>query len=396
MMGLQFTGHAPFHTVYLHGIIRDGDGSKMSKTLGNVIDPLDVMDEFGTDAIRFTLLTGSTPGNDMNLSLERVAANRNFANKLWNATRLVLLSLERAPAAHEAPPAPTAADEWILTRAERVGVDVNRLFENYQFGEAGRQVYEFFWSEFADWYLEIAKLQLDQGDGRAWLTANTMVEVLDLCLRLLHPFTPFVTEELWGHLRQACQGHPAGFEPELGWQEALIVAKWPDQFDFSKEIQENAESFELVMDLIRAIRNIRSEREVPASRLIGASVGAGEHLGLIESQRETIAALARIDGDRLLISKTIEQPPQSAAPLVVGPIEAFLSLAELLDPGAEQSRLEGELKEVEAQIARLEKLLGSEFSEKAPAEVVEKERDRLMTHRATRDRIRDQLKGLGG
>lgn len=394
MMGLHFTGQAPFHTVYLHGIIRDAHGRKMSKTLGNVIDPLDVMDEFGTDAIRFTLLTGSTPGNDMNLSLERVAANRNFANKLWNAARLVLLSLDRAPGAPAEPPAATAADKWILARVNQVGQDVNRLFENYQFGEAGRQVYEFFWSEYADWYLEIAKLQIEQGGGRAWLTAQTMVEVLDLCLRMLHPFTPFVTEELWGHLKQACRSHPAGLEPSHGWQEALIIARWPDEFRTDEQDRAAIESFQIVMDLIRAIRNLRSERGVAPGRTIGAQINAGKHYELMQSQRETIAALARVDPDRLSIHEMLEQIPEQAAPLVVGPVEAYLPLAELLDIEAERARLQAELGEVQEQIERLENLLESEFSRKAPDSVVDKERERLLSYRATRERIKGQLEGL--
>ena len=203
MMGLEFTGEVPFTIVYLHGLVRDEHGRKMSKTLGNVIDPLEVMDEFGTDALRFTLLTGSTPGNDMNLSLQRVEANRNFANKLWNAGRLVLMAIERAPAKAPEAVEPTMVDRWILARLNVLLEDVDRLFHSHQYGEGGRQVYEFFWGEFADWYLDIAKLQLKEREARAWLTAKTMVFVFDTCLRLLHPFTPFVTEELWGRLKAA-------------------------------------------------------------------------------------------------------------------------------------------------------------------------------------------------
>ncbi|MBI2977041.1 MAG: valine--tRNA ligase, partial [Chloroflexi bacterium] len=198
MLGLEFTGQAPFDTVYLHGLVRDGDGRKMSKTLGNVIDPLQVMDEFGADALRFTLLTAATPGNDMNLSLQRVEGNRNFANKLWNAARFIIGNLDKCP---EAPtpvgerdtggePDRTLADRWIRGRLAQVTAGVNRLFENYQYGEAGRQVYDFFWSEYADWYIEIAKLQLAEGGQRARLTLDTLAAVLDQTMRLLHPFTP--------------------------------------------------------------------------------------------------------------------------------------------------------------------------------------------------------------
>ena len=216
MDGLEFTGSVPFETVYLHGLIRDEHGQKMSKTKGNVIDPLIVMDELGTDALRFTLLVGSTPGNDMSLSIKKVEANRNFANKIWNAGRFVIGALSQVPAAPAGPPDWTLADSWIWARLQGLVRDVDRLFSTYQYGEAGRQIYDFFWSEFADWYLEIAKLQIaesikgaGQGGDRAFYTAYTLVRVLDASLRLLHPFTPFVTEELWGHLKQSAQARSA-------------------------------------------------------------------------------------------------------------------------------------------------------------------------------------------
>ncbi len=188
----------------------------MSKTLGNVIDPLQVMDEFGADALRFTLLTGSTPGNDTNVSLPRVEASRNFANKLWNATRLVLSAMERAPERPTARPEPTLTDRWILARLAHVRRDVDRLMASYQYVEAGHQLHEFIWGEYADWYLEASKLQMDESPGRAWLTTSTLVAVLDHCLRMLHPFMPFVTEELWQHLRRAGLASQGGVRPARG------------------------------------------------------------------------------------------------------------------------------------------------------------------------------------
>ena len=177
MDGLEFTGEAPFHTVYLHGLIRDEHGQKMSKSKGNVVDPLVVMNEMGTDALRFTLLVGSTPGSDINLSLKKVEANRNFANKLWNAGRFVLGALEQAPDTPAREPVWTLANSWIWARLQDLVRDVDRLFSTYQYGEAGRQIYDFFWGEFADWYVEIAKLQLAEGGDRAFWTAYTLVRV---------------------------------------------------------------------------------------------------------------------------------------------------------------------------------------------------------------------------
>jgi valyl-tRNA synthetase len=199
MDGLEFTEEVPFHTVYLHGLIRDEHGRKMSKTYGNVIDPLNVMDELGTDALRFTLLVGSTPGNDMNLAVSKVEANRNFANKVWNAGRFVISAVSNQRSAISEKAEYTLADSWIWAKLQELVRNVERLFQTFQYGEAGRQIYEFFWSDFADWYVEIAKGQLAEGGARAYTTADTLARVLDMSLRLLHPFTPFVTEELWGH-----------------------------------------------------------------------------------------------------------------------------------------------------------------------------------------------------
>ncbi len=203
MSGLEYTGQVPFHTVYLHGLVRDEHGHKMSKTKGNVIDPLIVMDEFGTDALRFTLLVGSTPGNDTNVGLKKVEANRNFANKLWNAGRFVISAVSNQQSAVSEMAEYTLADSWIWSRLQQLIRDVERQFQNFQYGQAGQQIYDFIWSDFADWYVEIAKQELNEGGARAARAADTLARVFDISLRLLHPFTPFVTEEIWGHLHSA-------------------------------------------------------------------------------------------------------------------------------------------------------------------------------------------------
>ncbi len=207
MSGLEYTGQVPFHTVYLHGLVRDEHGHKMSKTKGNVIDPLIVMDEFGTDALRFTLLVGSTPGNDTNVGLKKVEANRNFANKLWNAGRFVINAIEGlgdqelgTSSESLATDSYSLADSWIWAKLQQLTRDVERQFQNFQYGQAGQQIYDFIWSDFADWYVEIAKEQMKNDETRS-STVETLARVFDMSLRLLHPFTPFVTEEIWGHLR---------------------------------------------------------------------------------------------------------------------------------------------------------------------------------------------------
>ncbi|MEK7440894.1 MAG: class I tRNA ligase family protein, partial [Chloroflexota bacterium] len=410
MMGLEFTGKVPFDTVYLHGLVRDGDGRKMSKTLGNVIDPLEVMDEFGTDALRFTLLTGSTPGNDMNLSLQRVEGNRNFANKLWNAARFIITNLEKTPTPTPPPSeispmeegqgeGGTLADKWIRARLNQTIGDVNRLFENYQYGEAGRQVYEFFWSEFADWYIEVSKLQLAAGGDRAWSTLDTLVTVLDQCLRMLHPFTPYVTEEIWQHLRSACL-EPNKPKPSEGWADALIIARFPEAEIISNPQPHSASlrgqaspisDFTHIMEIIRAIRNARAENKVEMGKKIAATIVSDDKAALIESQREIIARLAIVDSAQLTISAASKEKPKQAVAMVIGATEIYLPLAGMVDADAEKEKLGKQIAEFDKQIEKLEKLLGSDFVNKAPTSVVGKERQRLAEAKETRGKMKERL-----
>jgi valyl-tRNA synthetase len=391
MDGIEFTGKAPFHTVYLHGLIRDENGQKMSKTKNNVIDPLEVMDELGTDALRFTLLVGSTPGNDMNLSLKKVEANRNFANKLWNAGRFILQNLESVPAKPEAEPEWTLADSWIWARLKELTETVNRLFEGYQFGEAGRQIYDFFWTEFADWYVEISKNQIAEGGDRAFYTAQVLVRVLETCLRFLHPFTPFVTEALWGHVKEACQECSDLLAPEGGWEDALIVARWPEPMKMEGWEAEAVSEFSLIQEMVRAIRNVRAEYKVQPGHVVPCTISAGDKMDIMEAQRQTFISLAGIDPENLTMIEKPLPPADDRITLVVTPIEITLPLAGLVNVEAERERLEKELAEAESQIQRLEKLLSSPFAQKAPAEVVEKERNKLAEYQETADRLKQQL-----
>ena len=392
MAGLEFTGEVPFQTVYLHGLIRDEHGQKMSKTKNNVIDPLVVMDELGTDALRFTLLVGSTPGNDTNLSLSKVEANRNFANKLWNAGRFILHNLDQINAEPQSEPDWSLADSWIWARMKELLETVNHLFEGFQFGEAGRQIYDFFWTEFADWYIEIAKDQIAEGGDRAFYTVQTLVRVFDTCLRLLHPFTPFVTEELWGNLKSASEEISDKLQPENGWEEMLIVARWPEPMPMEGWEEDALEDFSLVQEMIRSIRNIRAEYKVEIGHKIACTIGAGEKLELVQSQRRVLISLAGIDPEALTIQEESVEPLDDRITLVIAPVEVSIPLAGLVDVEAERERLAKELAEAEAQINRLEKLLASPFAQKAPPEVVAKERERLENYRETAKKIREQIK----
>jgi valyl-tRNA synthetase len=406
MDGLEFTGKVPFDTVYLHGLIRDEGGRKMSKSYGNVIDPLPVMDELGTDALRFTLLVGSTPGNDTSLSLKKVESNRNFANKIWNAGRFVLAAIANLPAGgqlaetHQAVEMPAGAggqenwslaDSWIWARLQSLVREVDRLFQSHQYGEAGRQIYDFFWSEFADWYVEAAKLQLGRGAGQALQTAETLARLLDILLRLLHPFTPFVTEELWGHLRRGLSASPLAWLV-ADWPEALMIAPWPEPRPGQGWEAAKLADFALIQELVRSIRNLRAENNVKANKRIPATLVAGAHTALLLEQAGLIASLAQLEAGNLVILPALASRLQDCIVGVVADVEVYLPLAGLVDLAEERTRLEKELEQTLSQIQRLEGLLGSDFARKAPAAVVAKERDRLDGLKQTAEKIRAQLK----
>ena len=393
MMGLELTDEIPFSTVYLHGLVMDEHGQKMSKTKGNVIDPIEVMDEMGTDALRFTMLVGSTPGNNTNLSLQKVEANRNFANKVWNAGRFVLGSIPEAPEKPDAEPDWTLADSWIWARLQQLIRGVERLFSNHQYGEAGRHIYEFFWNDYADWYLEIAKDQIARGGDRAFYTIETLIKVLDLSLRLLHPFTPYVTEELWQHLKQHVLDSP--FQDQLGhWAQALMIASWPEPRPEQNWEEEKVKQFELIQEIVRTIRNLRAEKKVNPGRLIPAHLVSGEYAEILKSELSALASLAQLERDKVKISRTLPQKPEGHIALVAGPVEIYLPLAGLVDPVEEKARLAKELKETQSQINRLQDLLSGPFSEKAPRDVVQKEKEKLTGYQETEKTLQDQLETL--
>ncbi|MCK6585099.1 MAG: valine--tRNA ligase [Anaerolineales bacterium] len=390
MMGLEFTGQVPFHTVYLHGLVRDEIGRKMSKTTGNVIDPLDVMDQFGTDALRFTLLVGSTPGHDTNVGLKKVEANRNFANKLWNVGRFVINTINSLDGTRNAGKGTqvnwTLADSWIWAKMQQLIRDVERQFQNFQYGQAGQQIYEFIWSDFADWYVEIAKEQMRNADSRTQ-TVETLARVFDICLRLLHPFTPFVTEELWGHLRSAILQSPiSGLAKE--WPEALIVAKFPEPREPEGWEDDAIERFMKEQGVIRTIRNVRAEKEVKPSVKFKPIIVTEEDYDLFTTDSGIIATLSGTYVPEIFQKY---EKPDNYIGVVSGSTDIYLPLADLVNPIEERTRLEKELRETKLHIERLEKLLSSDFANKAPAALVQKEREKLAGYKETAEKIRAQL-----
>ncbi len=398
MLGLEMTGQVPYRIVYLHGLIRDEHGQKISKSMPDAerYDPLLIIEEYGADALRFTMATSSTPGNDMNLDPRRIEGSRNFANKIWNATRFVVNNLQGARAqgsglegGHEQ--ALDLPERWIRSRYHRLVAEVNALMEAFQFGEAGRRIYDLLWGEFCDWYVEVSKLRLyGKDEARAEMARRTLLEVLEGSLRLLHPFMPFVTEELWQHLTGTpyAQGRDDG--------PALIIAPYPEA-DISA-LDEGAETdFSLVMEVIRAIRAARAERKVEPGRRIEALIASGRHAEMLRSQAEVISHLAHVDPERLQVVERLAERPRQAVALVIGEVEAFLPLAGMVDLAAERARLQAALAEAEEERSRSEaKLKNADFVQKAPPEVVEKERRRLALAEEERSRLLARLEELAG
>ncbi len=410
MMGLELTGEAPFHHVYLHGIMRHKDGSKISKSNPQPGDnPLDVIANYSADALRFTLVTSSAPGNDTHLDMEKVEHARNFGNKIWNMGRFILGNLDSASKPEMSSlPSPSLADRWILSRLNRLIADVNKSYESWDFGEGTRLVHEFLWSEFADWYIEASKVPLNGGDESAkQRTRAILLHAFDRALRLLHPTMPFVTEETWQHLKDrlptAAPLEAAGSRnrqptPRAGKDEppaeALVVAAWP-QAD-KKRIDARAEKeFQMVMDIVRAIRNARTEFNVEPGKRIPAVVSAGIAQGLLQQQREPIASLARLDLSAFQVEKHAARPAQALA-LVVGKIEVYLPLAGMIDLDKEKSRLTNEIAKVNNDIQRAENMLAGDFATRAPKEVVQRTRGQVAANRERMARLDAQLASIDG
>lgn len=380
MMGLWFTDDVPFRTVYLHGLIRDKFGRKISKTLGNTIDPLELIDKYGADPLRFTLVTSGTPGNDINLDEDRIEANWRFVNKVWQMTNFVTSNLD----GDVSPGLPPAAEldlpsRWITSRLMRLISNVQYLFDNYQYGEAGRQIYDFLWSEFADWYIEMSKYPLYEGDAQTKLnTRRVLVHILDTGLRLLHPFMPFFTEELWQYI------------PHEG--KALIIASWPKADN--AYLNDRAETeMTVLMDLVRGIRNVRVEYNVDPARKISAAFAPGSYRETLEQYGYLFGRLCNTPETSILADGS--PAPEQAASVVVSEVTAYLPLAGLVDVAAECERLTKEQEKIQQQIARSEGMLGNEqFVSRAKPDVVERERAKLADLQASAAQIADRLKAL--
>lgn len=381
MLGLHFMRDVPFREVFVTALVRDYEGKKMSKSSGNVIDPIDVIEVYGTDALRFTLASIAVPGRDINLAEERIAGNRNFVNKIWNAARLVLPNLkEFDPSSYSVSTLDfELADRWIMSRLSKLISKVTQAMTAYNFSVAGKALYRFFWGEFCDWYLEIAKSRFYRGSGVKNATAKWVsYMVLECTLRLLHPYMPFITEELWQRL------------PHTG--ETIMYSRWPSPDDFQRDEHSESE-MEIVKSIVTGIRSARSEHRIhPTDKLNAQIVCVGGVKETISKWNEYIVDLCGIGN--LEIS---ESPPVGGFDIrVVTEIgEAYLKRERAIDVGAEIDRLSKKLSKIEAELERVKsKLLDAGFITKAPAEIVQRERQKEAELSEQRGKLNEQLRML--
>ncbi len=360
---LDEMGEVPFEHVFLHGLVRDAQGRKMSKSLGNGVDPLDIIDQYGADALRFMLATGNSPGNDLKFQIERVESSRNFANKLWNASRFVIMGLEDSDMTLTGKETLTLADKWILSRLNTVTKEITTSLDKFELGLAANKIYEFTWNEYCDWYIELAKKRLYGEDQEAKQTVQkVLITVLKDILRLLHPFMPFITEEIWTHMPNT--------------KSLLVTDVWPVQDE--KWLDEASEKqMELVMEAIKNLRNVRAEMDVVPSRkakcmIVSSDAEVGKCL--LENA-EYLITLASCSEVALAADKT-EIPEESVSTVVYG-AELFLPLADLIDFEKEMERLKKEKSKLEAEVDRVAKKLSNEgFVRKAPPALIEEEKEK--------------------
>jgi valyl-tRNA synthetase len=380
---IEFTGERPFKDVLIHGLVRDEQGRKMSKSLGNGVDPMDVIEKYGADALRYFLSTGSSPGQDLRFSFEKVESTWNFANKIWNASRFALMNMDGMTYDEiDFSGEKSVADKWILTRLNETTEHVTRLSDRYEFGEVGRALYNFIWDDFCDWYIEMAKLPLYGEDEAAKKTTRSILaHVLDQTMRLLHPFMPFITEEIWQNL------------PHQG--ESITTAAWPEVNPALTDDQA-AQEMKLLMEMIRSVRNIRAEVNTPMSKKIKMLVKAKDATVLksIENNRSYIERFC--NPEELEMGVEIQTPEKAMTAVITG-LEIILPLEGLINIDEEIARLEKEFDRLNKEVDRVQKKLGNEgFMKKAPESVVAEERAKENDYREKRAIVEARIKELRG
>ncbi|MFJ7920443.1 valine--tRNA ligase [Lysinibacillus fusiformis] len=379
--GLEFTEQRPFKDVLIHGLVRDGEGRKMSKSLGNGVDPMDVIEQYGADSLRYFLATGSSPGQDLRYTTEKVEAVWNFSNKIWNASRFALMNMDGMTYDEiDLTGEKSVADKWILTRLNETIERVTSLAERYEFGEVGRELYNFIWDDFCSWYIEMAKLPLYGEDETAKKTTRSILAyVLDQTMRLLHPFMPFITEEIWQHL------------PHDG--ESITVAAWPTvrtDLHFADE----ADNMKLLMDIIRSVRNIRAEVNTPMSKKVPLFISAKDAatVAVLEANKAYLEKFC--NPDTLTIGEGLEAPGQSMTAVITG-AQVFLPLVGLINLEEEIARLEKELEKWAKEVKLVTgKLSNEKFVSKAPEALVNVEREKLADYESKHAVVLKRLEEL--
>ena len=415
MMGLELTGESPFKVIYLHGLVRAADGSKMSKTKGNVIDPLDTVAEFGADSLRYSLVTGVTPGQDIPLNMEKIQANRNFANKLWNCCKFVtgsaLKDMDETDLAKIGVTGPiekeefetlSLAEKYIVSKCHTLVDSVTKDIEEYSLGTAGSKVYEFLWDQYADWYVEISKTRLYEGQGGGGeeemrVSRRVLVYVLDTSLRLLHPYMPYVTERLWHHL-------PRGEATEDQAAHALMLADWPQMDDASPLVTDDqaVDQFECFQALTRSIRNARAEYNVePGKRIKAVVVASGQLLKDLESEKKALVFLAKLDPEAVEVLEAGSPEAEAATAedsvqlVIRDGVEAYLPLSGLIDPVKERQRLEKQDAKLQKSIQSLAGRLQSKgFVDKAPPAIIDQTKAELAELEDQAAKVKASLEAL--
>ena len=379
--GIEQTGKEPFHTVLIHGLVRDSQGRKMSKSLGNGIDPLEVIDKYGADALRMTLMTGNAPGNDMRFYYERVEASRNFANKIWNASRFIMMNMEKASTDNVSLEDLTMADKWILTKCNSLIEEVTENLDRYEMGIALQKVYDFVWEEFCDWYIEMVKPRLwDDGNKSQAAAIWTLKTVLIESLKLLHPFIPFVTEEIFCNLQDE--------------EESIMVSAWPvskKEWNFAEE----EEAVEMMKEAVRAIRTVRTSMNVPPSKKATVYVVSEDAKvrEIFEHNKIIFATLGY--ANEVLIQSDKAGIAEDAVSAVTARATMYMPFAELVDVAKEIERLEKEEKKLEGELKRSNSMLSNErFISKAPAEKIAEEKAKLEKYEATMKQVQERLAAL--
>ena len=375
--GIENMGEVPFSEVLIHGLVRDSQGRKMSKSLGNGIDPLEIIDKYGADTLRFSLATGIAPGSDTRYSEEKVESCRNFMNKLWNASRFLIMNMEGKELKDISELKKLPVDKWILTKLQGLIKEVTINLNKYEIGLAAGKIYDFVWSDFCDWYIETEKPLLYGDNEKLKIHALSMLSyVLETVLKLLHPFVPFVTEEIFQIL------HP---------DKALIVEEWP-KYNKRLTYYAEAKAFEGVMNLIKAVRNIRAEMNVAPSKRVTLLIKDNEHRPFFEKTAMFIEKLAGASHVEFVKEKPTDVKVSTA---VSDSVEVYIPLGELVDTEKEIARLTKELENTEKEILRAEGMLGNQkFVANAPKALVEKERDKLEKYRQKRDKLSEQIENL--